>query len=292
MDEKNVKNKKTFWNIKSENYYNILKIFGIKLKLQRQKKYENISICLSPDAGLGNRLNALIFAILYDNPQKILMYWDTKGWVTKSFKDLFKFNYPVELNETNDINEVNKNEEYYCISQPRYKLKCNKKTFDLSDLKHMSKEFISENLNVFKALEPKDSIKSRIGEFENLYSDNFVALQVRNNADWSEFGRNEDLEKFFDCMDKFPKETKFYLSAMNDEISNIFKSKYPDRILELPNKDYSLMTDAVADLYIMAKAKNAIYSYGSTFAELAWWFSGADQNCTVIGTPEHWNNKY
>ena len=164
--------------------------------------------------------------------------------------------------------------------------------FDLSGLKHMSKEFISENLNIFKALEPSDSIKSRIKEFEDLYDGNFVALQVRNNSDWSKFGRNEDLEKFFNAIEKFPTDTKFYISAMNDEISDIFKNKYPDRILDLPNKDYSSMTDAVSDLYIMAKAQNAIYSYGSTFAEMAWWFSGGTQKCTVIGTPKNWNNKY
>ena len=111
MEEKNTKNKKTFLSIKSENYYNILKLFGIKLKIPRQKKYKNISILLNPEAGLGNRLNSLVFAILYDNPQKLFMHWDTNGWVTKSFKDLFNFNYPVQIIETNDINEVSKEKE-------------------------------------------------------------------------------------------------------------------------------------------------------------------------------------
>ena len=51
------------------------------------------------------------------------------------------------------------------------------------------------------------------------------------------------------------------------------------------------MKDAVCDLYIMAKAKKAIYSYGSTFGELAFWLNKNMQDVIIVGDQKNWINK-
>ena len=102
------------------------------------------------------------------------------------------------------------------------------------------------------------------------------------------FGRNESLEKYFDEINKLPNNAKIYISTMNRKVSDSFKNKFGDRIVELENKDYSSMIDAVADLYIMSNASFAIYSYGSTFGELAFWLGGAKQKVTVVGSEDGW----
>ena len=75
---------------------------------------------------------------------------------------------------------------------------------------------------------------------------------------------------------------------MKTDFSDKIKQRYGDRIIELPNKNYNSMIDAVADLFIMSYAEDAIYSYGSTFGELAFWLSEKLQKITIVGNNSGW----
>ena len=143
----------------------------------------------------------------------------------------------------------------------------------------------------FQFLKPKSDILERINQ--NTPKKDFIALQIRNASDWEDFGRNEDLNLFVSEMEKLTNKDKklFYLSAFNEKIYSELTDKYKGQILELKNKNYKSMKDAVCDLYIMAKAKKAIYSYGSTFGELAFWLNPNKQDVIVVGTQKNWINK-
>lgn len=106
--------------------------------------------------------------------------------------------------------------------------------------------------------------------------------------DWDDYGRNENLQLFLDEIKTFPKDTIFYLSAMNKDISDFIKNNSDYKICELIEKNYKSMYDAIADLYIMSKAVSGIYSYGSTFGELAWWLADKEQKFTIAGTSNNW----
>ena len=77
-----------------------------------------------------------------------------------------------------------------------------------------------------------------------------------------------ELETFFEAMNKYPDDTIFYLSAMSKNIADKFYEKYPNRIIELPNKNYNSMIDATADLFILGSTKETLCSYMSTFCEV------------------------
>lgn len=70
-------------------------------------------------------------------------------------------------------------------------------------------------------LEPSDKVKERINSLS--LPENYTALQVRNAPDWDDYGRNENLQLFLDEIKTFPKDTIFYLSAMNKDISDFIK---------------------------------------------------------------------
>ena len=114
------------------------------------------------------------------------------------------------------------------------------------------------------------------------------ALQIRNNKDWNDFGRNESMESFFNELRKLPKGSKVYLSAMNKEVADEIKNNFGEMIIELPNKNYSSMIDATADMYMLSRAKYGIYSYGSTFSEFAFWLGGAKQKVITVGSEKNW----
>lgn len=79
----------------------------------------------------------------------------------------------------------------------------------------------------------------------------------------------------FSNMEREAPDTLFFISAMNDEIASLFKARFKGRVIELPNKCYSSMVDAVADMWLLGHCAKMIVSPGSTFSEVAWWWGGA-----------------
>lgn len=276
----------TFFKIKINGWHTIYSFANIKFKVKNKpKKLHKVNILFNSNAGIGNRINGLLNVISYFKPDIINFYWDNTGWVSSSFKELFSIECDSIINEYSEVSEMNNENSIVITNLPCF-LKNLRGDFVTLKFNEIDKNSISEITNLFKMLKPTDKVLERINSFK--YTGDFISLQVRNNKDWDDYGRNESLDLFFQEIEKFPKDTKFYLSAMNQEISKIFKDRYPNQILELPQKDYLSMFDAVADLYILSRGKNAIYSYGSTFADLAWWFSNGQQNVRIVGNESKW----
>ena len=239
--------------------------------------------------GIGNRLK--YFASLYEyyKPQKFTLVWKKEGWVTASFSELFQFannSDMVELCSDRDIKKYKKlfKSEYLYKQGYHWRLYA-KEDIDLK-YNDISEENRTLYVDFFNKLKPSDAVQKRISKLT--LPQKTVALQVRNNLDWEKAGRNENLEDFVKEMQKLPQDTIFFLSAMSSKVSEYFKLKFPERIIELPNKNYSSMIDAVADIFLLSQCKNGIYSYGSTFAEVAWWIGGAKAKVSVIGNDNNW----
>jgi hypothetical protein len=265
--------------------YNIL---GFKLKIKfKPTCVDEINLNFDEKVGIGNRIFGLVNVINYFQPKKINLFWDDKNWVNEKLFNLFDLNFSIEINEINDFSEFQKfSSKNITINTPPCDLRTKhgkKLAFLYNSIENQD---IEEFKQYFKNILPSKSVQKRLKDV--VLPDNCIALQIRNNPDWAEYGRNEELELFYQQIDSLDKDNYFYLSAMNGEISGILKERYKNRIIELPNKSYSSMIDAVADLYVLGKCEKAIYSYGSTFSELAFWLSECKQEVITVGKGMNW----
>lgn len=264
-------------------------VFGIRMKFHFMPKHiDTINIISDPKAGIGNRIFGIVNILNYFTPRVLNLHWDTKNWVSCKLSDIFDIETSTIINEydsTEFIKREEKIKKQLTIVGPSHILKnLHRKnlSFKYNEIEEIDIQHFSQ---IFNKIKPTKIIQERIKNFGQNFN---YAVQVRNNSDWNNFGRNESLENYFKEIDKIPSEEKIYLSAMNSEVAEIFKDKYGERIIELNNKNYSSMIDAVTDLYILGNSKNAIYSYGSTFGELAFWLGGAKQKVTIVGSENNW----
>ena len=248
-------------------------------------------------AGLGNRLKKLASYIRYYHPQHLNIYWQNKDYVTASFFDLFNLDAPFTVTEYNQWKMI----EQFSYPEPLYPYINDFSLFAAAEefpdnqhrfIDHAYNE-IPANIksayrNIFKMITPSEKVQKRIDEVK--LDEHTVAVQVRNNLDWERvFHRNEPEEVFFEIMDKFPADTTFYLSAMSKEAAAPFYARYGSRIRELPDKDYNSMIDAAADMFILGRTKEAVYSLGSSFSEVGWWLGGAKAKVHLAGSSDHWH---
>lgn len=276
-------------------YYNglsrYINFLGIKKRIKaKPKHYEKVGIIFNSNAGLGNRIFGLINVINYFTPDEIDIFWDNIGWVSAKFYDLFDVKFKTKIKEYNDREEFDKATKEFdlIIENPDVCIKTlNGKSLGLKYDKIDKNTFLKYQKN-FQYLHLKKELIEKIKQ--NTPENNFVAVQIRNAPDWEDFGRNENLNLFVSEMNKF--ETKnFYISAMNGQTTSELRKVFDKKIFELQNKNYHSMQDAVCDLYIMAKADKAIYSFGSTFGELSFWLNENMQKVTIVGSQKHWINK-
>jgi len=259
-------------------------------------KTKTLNLYFSPHGqGLGNRLKMLVSYLRFYKPENVNMYWPSRGWVNAKFSDLFVLNLPINIYENNTIisyeNKDNKKIHPLFDYIKTWGLLVTKTDFG-NNLKPFSidckYEKIPQNikniyLHYFGNIKPSQYVANRLKHI-NLPS-KFIGVQVRNAPDWEAFyGANEPLQSFFDVMDQYPSDTVFYLSAMSKEIANYFYEKYPKRIIELPDKNYNSMIDAVADMYILGSTDQLLCSFHSSFCEVAWWLGGANASVVVIGS--------
>ena len=252
--------------------------------------------------GLGNRLKYLVSHVRYYKPQNLKIHWPNRGWVKARFSDLFILDLPIKITENNALIEMTKsrtdkanplfkyvNTWGLIVAKTDYSHGETPKSIDF-EYKNISPKLIDIYKQYFTHIHPSAAVKKRISEI-NLPED-AVCVQVRNAPDWyNYFGKNENLSSFFNIMDTFSKDTVFYLSAMSKDISDEFHKKYPNRIIELPNKNYYSMVDAAADMYILGSTNNLLCSFHSTFCEVAWWLNGAKADVTVVGSAKGWKIK-
>ena len=120
--------------------------------------------------------------------------------------------------------------------------------------------------------------------------DEYVGVHIRLNEEWKQWNRSNGAgtSQFIRVMKKYPKDTKFFLASCDVAVADEIKKAFPDRILELPEKDYLGDIDAIADLYLLAEGKELIATFGSSFSEVAWWLGGAEAKVRVVGSYFQW----
>ena len=268
-------------------FHTTYSFLGIKIKMQFRKKHKKtVNILLDPQSGIGNRIFGIINSLNYFTPDVLNIYWDTTNWVNCRLKDIFNIETSTQINEYNSADFIeNTDKDAFTILSPTCGLRNNYgKSISLMYQNTSHKDILSL-APLFQKIKPSKKVIERM---ESLPQNIDYALQIRNNKDWDAFGRNENIELFFDELRKLPKDSKVYISAMSKEVSDEVKKHFGNMIIELPDKDYSSMIDAAADMYMLSRARNGIYSYGSTFSELAFWLGGAKQNVVTVGSEKNW----
>ncbi len=257
-------------------------------------------IVISADyVGLGNRIKQLASYHICFGLNDTLMVWSTKGWVDKDFQDLFV------LKEVRDFKVINmkfllgivnskpvrkefvkrgfwrlfvsKNE----IDDSFY-IKRNGDRFPIVDFcyNRIPLEVISKYLDFFKKLSPSKEVLERMKSIHLLPET--VCVFVRNSNNCNDQANVPTIGQYFEVMDKYPSNVNFFLSSMAYEVSMLFCERYGHRIIQLPDKNYNSLVDAVADLYLLGKGQELIVTSGSTFCEVAWWLNGAKQSVVQV----------
>lgn len=263
------------------------------------------NIYLSNSQGLGNRIKFIASCIRIFKLKELNIYWPQNGWVPTAFHDLFDFHWPYPVNEY-DQELFKKNVpqkpplsytegcRLFVSAQDGLPKNFSKLYFPAKNGYGIDFEYNripQKVLNIyrpfFNSLKPSAKVLERQKSLK--LPKKYIGLQIRNHESWQQFGRNENLDLFYNEINKYPKSTIFYLSCMSQSVSQELHKKYPRQIIELPHKLYpSDMIDAVADMYNLSTATAGIYSYGSSFAEVAWWLGGCTQKVTMVGNIRSW----
>lgn len=268
-------------------------------------KTDEKNIVLASDSGIGNRIFFMASVIRIYDMKEFTLWWPNNGWVSAKFFDLFRFDWDYNIIEQNETlierNLFTPDNKPLCYTEGwRLYISKNdglKKHFaylyrDTPNGYSIDLEYnrIPEKIKniyrpFFNRLKPSKTVTERINSIISVAKENIIAVQIRNNFDWSKHNRNVDINVYFSILDKYPKDTKFYISTMNVEDLNKFIERYGQRVIYLPNKDYNSMTDAAADLFMLSKCNKMVVSYESTFPALAWWIGGANAQVTIAGLP-------
>lgn len=248
--------------------------------------------------GLGNRLKGIMnfYQLGY---RKFILVWNTKSWVTDSFENLFELEgcqiaeytsgswlyrfYSIMFRRFFPLKVVTEETPFWSFILPttlhkeefRHRWSFSEKEtysidFRFNDIPNDICEFYRP---FFLALKPSVKVQERIDSVK--LPNHVVGVQIRNTGICSDKKDVCSLETIFAAMEKESPITVFFISAMNSEISAVFKKRFGQRIVELPEKVYTSMVDAVADMYLLGRCSKMIASPGSTFSEVAWWWGGA-----------------
>ena len=252
--------------------------------------------------GLGNRLKAIasVWTLGY---RRILMAWRSDGWVDMPYDSLFQIKncricsfssgggYEIlrvlfrRFLPTGIFCKYNpfwsfvlpkwfQREKYrhvwsFVPSPPKKNIYSIDFRFDEID------EDIREYYRPFFAnLMPSEEVWRRIRMMGELPED-IVTVQVRNTDSKADAKEVCSIETIFTVMDGYSVSQKFFISTMNQSISQKFHRRYGERVMELPHKNPKSLIDAVADMWLLGRGREMIVSPCSTFSEVAWWWSGA-----------------
>lgn len=261
-------------------------------------KKQYISFELS--AEICNRIkrffSALRFEVNWNEP--LDFYWSQGDLCNHAFSELFSFDL-YKVNEIFCIDKVNLEDSYDVGADNDWRLLIKDdevpegftKAFPPDD---SSKEYIDFEYNripenvkkeykkYFDALLPTTDIEKRINQVA--LPPNTVSVHVGQSSERAEYYRvdKDSVCEYIDAMRKYPNDVFFFLVA-DELVANRIRNEFPDRIIELPEKDYYDAYDTVAELYLLGKTKELIATYGNTFSEVAWWLGGGKQNVTVVG---------
>ncbi|WP_200153520.1 hypothetical protein [Chromatium okenii] len=250
--------------------------------------------------GLGNRLKLLASYHANYGLDDVTLLWNQRGWVNCRLSDIIHIDgvknfkeYSMPLNGflppiiTHPEKKTFRERAYWRFDidddlSDEFLITRWGKTFPAIDFcfERTPQKYLDRYLAFFAMLKPSDAVQKRIIEMQLTHND--VCVQVRNTTDPKDHPNVPKLESIVEHMRIFPSNTRFFISTMDRSISNFFYDALPNRILELPNKNYRSMIDATADLYLLSKGEHLIFPNGSTFGEVSWWLGGGRQKVTVM----------
>lgn len=265
-------------------------------------------IALRNTQGMCNRIKVFFSSLRFDlNEKEVLhMYWPIEGMSKTPFFSLFEFDlYQIEEHNDPFVSEEGREEfniakkrvwrldiapgevpEGFTKAYPKTKTE-QPECIDL-EYNRIPQKVRDAYAKYFKALKPSQSVRSRMEELK-MPSD-YVGVHIRLNEEWKQWNRSNGsgTRQFIHVMKKYPKNTAFFLASCDEKVAEEIKRAFPNRVYELPQKDYTGDVDAIADLYLLAGGKELIATFGSSFSEVAWWLGGAKAEVKVVGSHFQW----
>lgn len=274
----------------------VLRHYYFSQYVARKRKYVVLGDSM---VGIGNRIIALANTYSWHGKDNITLVWACDLWVPIAFERLF---YMADAPGFCTISSRRKKWSRY-IQLPSFSFTTTKwwqfwvPPAYASDLPN-GNIFCLYNATpawaykvyqpFFSQLQPSDEVKERLKGV--VLPEDVVCVQIRNSFHKIDAPGVASIDSFIKEMNKSSARSKFFLSCMHKEISDKVRLVFGDRIIELPNKDYKSMVDAVADMWLLGSGKELICQKGSTFAEVAWWWRGCRAKVTAIER-EYYQNR-
>ena len=250
--------------------------------------------------GLGNRLKLLAIYDASYGLDHTTLYWNRQGWVNTSLGEI------IHIEGTSGFREVPINLKSWMVPIITHPTKSYWRSrgywrFDVdaelpSDylierqgcvfpavdflFGDTPQPYLNRYLRFFARLRPSPAVAARVSAVQLRPQD--VAVQVRITLDKNDAANVPRAETYLRHMRAFPADTRFFISAMDETVSAIFREVFGDRVVELPGKQYRSMIDATADMYLLSQPGTLLASGGSTFGEVAWWLGGGRQAVVKI----------
>lgn len=255
---------------------------------KRKRKYVVMG---NPMVGIGNRLIALANTYSWHGKENITLIWAMDHWVSEPFENLFEMTdapgfevishkrnrwsrhiqIPTVVERTSTWWQFwappafmdmlpQKTLRYLCASAPRW--------------------FWEIYGAFFRQLKPSKAVQKRIDECK--VPEDVICVQIRNTIGKRDIARVASPKTFIDIMRRYGRNQKFFISCMEPSISKTIHDEFGNQIIELPNKDYGSMVDAVADMWILGHTKILIAQKPSSFSEIAYWWGQGNAEMIAV----------
>lgn len=264
--------------IKERVYDFIVSVYYFHDARRRNRKYVVLG---DSHIGIGNRLIALANTYSWFGKDNISLVWAMDSWVPMPFEDLFEMTDAPGFEVISHVRNrwsrrlqipmiVEKTCKWWQFWIPEALTAKLPKGNVFCLYNDIPIELRGVFLPFFRQLRPSAKVQERIAACK--VADNAVRVQIRNSSDKHDAAGVASIKTFVEKMKGYPESQLFYVSCMNAEVSAEVRRALPGQIVELPNKNYSSMIDAVADMWLLGGGTEMICQRGSTFAEVAWWW--------------------
>jgi len=249
--------------------------------------------------GLNDRLKFLISAMRSDNHIKLI--WSTQlehktsVWLWCTFEDLFTNDFEVFKTKTDCIKKYGSKNDIFsgsCFA------KIEKDDIELNKMSVVDSTFIVPKkqkdsvLKQINKLRPVEYIRNVVDEFKSKFDENTITFSIRTFMDAERNhhsnGQYFNIDAIFKKMDSYKNKTFFVTCDHQETFDKIF-DRYGDRIIHTPKRthfgDYKTLEgiqDSVVDLFLGGQTNHLVFTRGSGFCEMQWWFGGCKTSLESI----------
>lgn len=275
--------------IKERVYDFVVSVYYFRDARRRNRKYVVLG---NPHVGICNRLIALANTYSWFGKENISLVWAMDSWVPTPFEELFEMTdapgFEVESHQRNRWSRylqipmfTHPEPKWWNLWAPAQMVE-NLPEKNLRCLYNQTPMWACELFkDFFSQLKPSKKVADRIAAC-NLPED-VVCVQIRNTKGQGDIALVAPPERFIAKMRSYGPTQRFFVSCMNAEVSALVHAEFGDRAMELPNKNYKSMVDAVADLWLLGAGRELICQFPSSFGEIAWWWHGGTAQATALG---------